>query len=222
MRRAAPAIKNEYSFYTHRMPKISEERKLERSQQILDAARRCFAEKGFHRASMSDVIRESGLSAGAVYSYYSSKEQLIAAVARSVFQAYESGLGELADGHGAPASPEDAIRMLAAHVLAEIAPLTDDFRMVVTIWGEAANNPELREIVREIILGLRKVFERVLVRWRDAGHELPGEPADLALPMVSVMQGVVVQQSLVGDVDLDAYVDTWCALMRAAGFGDQG
>ncbi len=40
--------------------------------------------------------------------------------------------------------------------------------------------------------------------------------------MVSVMQGIVVQQSLVGgDVDLDAYVDTWCALMRAAGFGDR-
>ncbi len=216
------AIKNEYSFYTCRMPKISAERKLERSQQILDAARRCFAEKGFHRASMSDVIRESGLSAGAVYSYYSSKEQLIAAVARSVFLAYESGLGDLVGGDGAPASPEDAIRMLAARVMAEIAPLTDDFRMVMTIWGEAANNPELREIVREIILGLRKVFEHVLVRWRDSGHELPGEPAELALPMVSVMQGVVVQQSLVGDVDLDAYVDTWCALMRAAGLGDQG
>ena len=216
------AIKNEYSFYTGRMPKISAERKLERSQQILDAARRCFAEKGFHRASMSDVIRESGLSAGAVYSYYSSKEQLIAAVARSVFLAYESGLGDLVGGDGAPASPEDAIRMLAARVMAEIAPLTDDFRMVMTIWGEAANNPELREIVREIILGLRKVFEHVLVRWRDSGHELPGEPAELALPMVSVMQGVVVQQSLVGDVDLDAYVDTWCALMRAAGLGDQG
>ncbi len=137
------------------MPKISEERKLERSRQILDAARSCFAEKGFHRASMSDVIRESGLSAGgAVYSYYSSKEQLIAAVARSVFQAYEAGLGDLADGDGAPASPEDAVRVLAAHVMAEIAPLTDDFRMVMTIWGEAANNPpELREIVREIVLG---------------------------------------------------------------------
>ncbi len=67
------------------MPKISDERKLERSQQILDAARRCFIDKGFHRASMSDVIRESGLSAGAVYSYYSSKEELIAAVARSTW-----------------------------------------------------------------------------------------------------------------------------------------
>lgn len=117
------------------MPKISEARKLERSRQILDAARRCFAEKGFHRASMSDVIRESGLSAGAVYSYYSSKEQLIAAVARSVFQAYEAGLGDLADGDGAPASPEDAVRVLAALVMTEIAPLTDDFRMVMTHLG---------------------------------------------------------------------------------------
>jgi len=78
--------------------------------------------------------------------------------------------------------------------------------------------PALRALRRAAIDAEREE----LVRWRDAGHELPGEPAELALPMVSVMQGIVVQQSLVGDVDLDAYVDTWCALMRAAGFGDQG
>ncbi len=88
------------------MPKISDERKLERSQQILDAARRCFIDKGFHRASMSDVIRESGLSAGAVYSYYSSKEELIAAVARSIFVAYETGINGFDDPGARPASPE--------------------------------------------------------------------------------------------------------------------
>ncbi|MEO9329361.1 TetR/AcrR family transcriptional regulator [Gordonia aurantiaca] len=203
------------------MPKISEERRLERSRQILDAARRCFTEKGFHRASMSDVIRESGLSAGAVYSYYASKEELVAEVAKSVFLTYQEGFASLADGRSGPASPEQAIRFLAQRAVAEIAPLTDDFRMVLTIWGEAANNPDLKAISGEIIRGLRGVFEGVLVRWRDAGHELPDEPGALAPVMVSVMQGIVVQQSLVGDVDVDAYVDSWCAMLRAAGMGDE-
>ncbi|MGW6032690.1 TetR/AcrR family transcriptional regulator [Gordonia terrae] len=202
------------------MPKISDERKLERSQQILEAARRCFAGKGFHRTSMSDVIRESGLSAGAVYSYYSSKEELIAAVARSVFVAYEAGISSFDDPRTRPASPEEAVRLLAARIMSEIAPLSDGFRMVLTVWGEAANSPELRETVRDIVLGLRAVFERVLTRWRDTGRELPAEPAELAPVVVSVMQGAVVQQGLVGDLDLASYIDTVCAVLRASGMGD--
>ncbi len=202
------------------MPKISDERKLERSQQILDAARRCFIDKGFHRASMSDVIRESGLSAGAVYSYYSSKEELIAAVARSIFAAYESGISSFDDPVEQPPSPEAVVRALAERVLLEIAPMTDGFRMVLTVWGEAANNPELRETVRDIIRGLRGVFERVLTAWRAAGHELPAEPAVLAQVMVSAMQGVVVQQGLVGDVDVTDYIEALCAVLRGIGLGD--
>ena len=203
------------------MPKISDERKLERSRQILDAARRCFVDKGFHRASMSDVIRESGLSAGAVYSYYSSKEELIAAVARSIFVAYESGITSFDDPGEQPASPEAAVRALAERVLLEIAPMTDGFRMVLTVWGEAANNPELRDTVGDIVRGLRSVFERVLTDWRSAGHELPAEPAILAQVMVSVMQGVVVQQGLVGDVAIDDYIDAFCAVLRIAGLGER-
>lgn len=203
------------------MPKISDERKLERSRQILDAARRCFVDKGFHRASMSDVIRESGLSAGAVYSYYSSKEELIAAVARSIFVAYESGITSFDDPGEQPASPEAAVRALAERVLLEIAPMTDGFRMVLTVWGEAANNPELRDTVGDIVRGLRSVFERVLTGWRSAGHELPAEPAILAQVMVSVMQGVVVQQGLVGDVAVDDYIDAFCAVLRIAGLGER-
>ncbi len=202
------------------MPKISDERKLERSQQILDAARRCFIDKGFHRASMSDVIRESGLSAGAVYSYYSSKEELIAAVARSIFVAYETGINGFDDPGARPASPEAAVRSLAERILLEIAPLTDGFRMVLTVWGEASNNPALRETVGDIVRGLRGVFERVLTDWRAAGHELPAEPTILAQVMVSVMQGAVVQQGLVGDVEIDDYIDAFCAVLRVAGLGD--
>jgi len=203
------------------MPKISDERKLERSRQILDAARRCFVEKGFHSASMSDVIRESGLSAGAVYSYYSSKEELIAAVARSIFVAYESGISSFDDPGTQPASPEAVVRTLAERILVEIAPMTDGFRMVLTVWGEAANNPELRDTVGDIVRGLRGVFERVLTAWRAAGHDLPAEPAILAQVMVSVMQGVVVQQGLVGDVTVDDYIDAFCAVLRLAGLGDK-
>src|SRR5918993_6093003 len=63
------------------MPRVSEAHRERRREQILDAARRCFIRKGFHQSSMQDVFAESGLSAGAVYRYFKSKDELVAALA---------------------------------------------------------------------------------------------------------------------------------------------
>lgn len=58
------------------MPKISEERKTERREQILAGARRCFAEHGYERATVARLEREIGVSRGAIFNYFASKEDL--------------------------------------------------------------------------------------------------------------------------------------------------
>ncbi|MGE3872078.1 MAG: TetR/AcrR family transcriptional regulator [Parvibaculaceae bacterium] len=50
------------------MPKISDEKRLARRMQILEAAWTCFQKQGLHATTMADIINASGLSAGAVYS----------------------------------------------------------------------------------------------------------------------------------------------------------
>src|ERR1700750_3515130 len=63
------------------MPKISQAKRDARQQQILDAALACFSENGFHQTGMADIVRRSGLSHGAVYLYFQSKDDLIEALA---------------------------------------------------------------------------------------------------------------------------------------------
>jgi AcrR family transcriptional regulator len=58
------------------MPKISEERKAERRGQILAGARRCFAEHGYEGATVARLEEEIGLSRGAIFHYFGSKEDL--------------------------------------------------------------------------------------------------------------------------------------------------
>ena len=58
------------------MPKISEERKTERREQILAGARRCFAEHGYEGATVVRLEEETGLSRGAIFNYFGSKEEL--------------------------------------------------------------------------------------------------------------------------------------------------
>jgi AcrR family transcriptional regulator len=58
------------------MPKMSDERKTERREQILEGARRCFAEHGYEGATVVRLEREIGLSRGAIFNYFPSKEEL--------------------------------------------------------------------------------------------------------------------------------------------------
>src|SRR5262245_62019495 len=63
------------------MPKISEERKTERREQILEGARRCFAENGYEGATVVKLEDEIGLSRGAIFNYFPSKEDLFVELA---------------------------------------------------------------------------------------------------------------------------------------------
>jgi AcrR family transcriptional regulator len=58
------------------MPKISEERKAERREQILAGARRAFAEHGYEGATVAKLEEATGLSRGAIFNYFPSKEDL--------------------------------------------------------------------------------------------------------------------------------------------------
>jgi AcrR family transcriptional regulator len=64
------------------MPKISEDRRSERVEQILDGARRCFAEHGYEGATVSKLEAEIGLSRGAIFNYFPSKDALFLELAR--------------------------------------------------------------------------------------------------------------------------------------------
>lgn len=58
------------------MPKISDERKAERREQILAGARRAFSEHGYEGATVARLEEATGLSRGAIFNYFSSKEDV--------------------------------------------------------------------------------------------------------------------------------------------------
>jgi len=64
------------------MPKISEQARAERQEAILAAARRVFATHGYEGATVVRLERETGLSRGAIFNYFPSKDDLFLALAR--------------------------------------------------------------------------------------------------------------------------------------------
>src|SRR5690606_26473523 len=86
-----------------------------RRQQILDAARRCFARRGFHQTTMSDILHESELSAGAVYGYFRGKDEIIAAIAQGFVGETARLIEPVAQSETVPPLP-DVLDSLLGHV----------------------------------------------------------------------------------------------------------
>ncbi|WEG11779.1 TetR family transcriptional regulator [Pullulanibacillus sp. KACC 23026] len=81
------------------MPKVSPEHFKKRRAEILEAAKKVFTKKGFEPTTMQDVVKESGMSRGGVYQYFSSPEEMFIAIREDGFEAFDNYLRELLDTH---------------------------------------------------------------------------------------------------------------------------
>lgn len=187
------------------MPKVSQDHLDARRQQILDAAVRCFAARGIHPTTMQHIVRESGLSAGAIYSYFSSKDEIVRAIA-DARHLWERRL--IRDA----VSEKDAGSSLHGLVHALFLALTDDEenerrRVGIEMWAEALHNPGVLEITRE---GVDEPL-RMLTRWI-AAAQARGELAphldarSLARVGVALFQGFILQKAWDERADLGGYL----------------
>ena len=198
------------------MPKVTEEHRLARRQQIVDAARLCVIEQGFHKTTMADVIRASGLSAGAVYGYFKSKEDIVAAIAEDALSTIDE-LFEKILATDEPLSPLAALEATLNHVVTVAeAPGGDVTRVAVQAWAEALRNESIHRTARGKYCQLRDHFLEVARRAQADGTVDPdADPRDIAQVMFGMIPGFVLQRLLIGDVTPASYTAGLRALLRS-------
>ncbi|HET7616782.1 MAG TPA: TetR family transcriptional regulator, partial [Bacillales bacterium] len=82
------------------MPKVTQAHIEKRKSEILEAAERVFKRKGFEPATMQDVVEESGMSRGGVYSYFSNTEKMLQAIHERNIGEVPAILDRLLENHG--------------------------------------------------------------------------------------------------------------------------
>jgi AcrR family transcriptional regulator len=208
-------VKNECSFYCDGMPRVSEEHLAARRQQIIDAARICFARNGFHATSMQDVIKEAGLSVGAVYRYFDSKEALIEAVAEQVVGLIVGHLDSMIEMKPLPPLVDVMDRVLRV-VEAQTGP-DGAARMALPVWGEALRNPRLRELVAGVYQTIRARFVRIAAQAEEEGQLPPGtDPEDAGVVLFGLVPGFLLQLVLIGGVSRSQFLRGVAALLGGA------
>ena len=181
------------------MPRVTAAHEQEVRERIVAAALRVFGDRGYHGATIADVVRESGLSVGAIYTYFKGKDDLFLATCDL---ASGRGLGELAARLPAGRSIAERLAIAVGFYFdsAEGDPETGigDADFLVQAWAQA-EDPAVGEMLRRrrdqlVMAGTFLIEEGMargeLPRWLDAAAVARGYIAMLdGMLLVRAEQG---------------------------------
>lgn len=171
-----------------------------RRRQILDAAGTCFARRGFHAASMAEIARTFGMSAGHIYNYFASKEAIIEAL---VERDLERALGHIDELRSAAAIQQAMVAGVAQGVQDTIARSPLDLEIV----AEAARNPSVAATVRAMDAAVRARLKEVIGTIYPAAARADDRDIEAKIELlIAIFDGLMVRVVRHPEFDRDAVV----------------
>jgi AcrR family transcriptional regulator len=150
-----------------------------RAPQIIDAAARVFAERGFHGATTQDIADVLGIRQASLYYYFASKEGALELVCLKGVEGFFEAAKAIAAG------PGSAGERLAQLIKSHLMPLVDRSDFVKVFLNERQHLPtESRRRIGKWSRGLERIFEDILkegVRSGEFRHDLDTRLATLAI-----------------------------------------
>lgn len=187
---------------THQPPEI-------RRAQILEAALLCFGSKGLHASKMDDIVAASGLSKGAIYWHFKSKDEIFLAL----FEELERELlaeWEDADDGDALAT----LREIGALSLSRIL----ETRPLLEAWTEFLRHPSSRTRMGDVYRTSRERIAAIVARGISADQLRRCDPPVAAGLLVGLIEGLLLQAFADPTYDpLEAWSGTWDVVAHGLG-----
>ncbi|MGI5199792.1 TetR/AcrR family transcriptional regulator [Streptomyces sp. CA-288835] len=200
------------------MARVTQEHLDARRRQILDGAALCFARNGFHATSMQDVLKEVNLSAGAVYRYFSGKDELINAIVTEVLAEVREGF-EAAAKQSPPPPPDELVGHVMGTAIEGKRAVVDNGefvfpRLIIQVWAETLRNKELMAVIYDGYSSVRAAWVKVVQGYQDAGMMRADVPAEsVARTMIAMVQGFVAQMAIFGAAPVEVLQEGLRGLM---------
>ena len=199
-------------------PKLTDESRRERVEGILAAAARLFVERGYDRATLREVAGEAGVSTGAVYAYFRTKEELLLEICRRQAGAQEAALREAL---GSFAAEDGGFETSFRAALTPFLRLSDEEvrrREMVNLlfWYESVREPELGALVRGAMGSWRQTVAGRVREEQGAGRlRADLDPEALATVLFALPFGMQLYELLAGEsIDREAFVRDAGAVLR--------
>jgi AcrR family transcriptional regulator len=176
------------------MPRVSAQHEQEVRGRIVRASLAVFAERGFHRATMQDIVREAGLSVGAIYTYFKSKSDLILAGCDLITDQELAQLGQrLAGVTGYRERIATAVGYWFDNLAVEQSDRGSGF-LLLQAWAEVETDPAIREMLlrrrRETVTSILLILQEGVMR-----GELPAwlDVPSIAQAISALLDGMLIE-----------------------------
>ena len=183
-----------------------------RRKQIIDAARDCFLERGFHATKMQDIATRAGLSTGAPYRYFEGKDDIVAAMCAESLERNRSRFGTLDVTAASRAIFEElaTVYFAAAHE----PGAADAARLTLQVWEESLRSDRAGNVLQADFRLVQSHLSEIVARAQKRG-EIDGDldPLSVAQTMVSLVLGLIVQRAAGPPVDAGKYEEATRALV---------
>jgi TetR/AcrR family fatty acid metabolism transcriptional regulator len=169
-----------------------------RRNQILDAATKVFAEKGFHPTTIKDIAREAGIADGTIYNYFENKTALMLGILDRLNESDRRAedFSQFTAG--------DSRSFMKAYLRHRLQVLKgDNFEIFRVIFSEIMVNKELRELYyQKIVEPTFAMAEKYFQRWAE---QYIAKPINISLTMraISGMVLGIVLEYIMGDKTLE-------------------
>jgi len=168
-------------------PDVSEERR----NQILEAAMAVFARQGFDQARMDDIAQEAGLSKGALYLYYKSKDAIIAAILQFFFSRAMKKLQGFLESEEPPSAREQLLR-LNQYYIAEMKWMVSLLPLSFEFYAVAARQKTVRQFLKQYFKDYREVLAALVQRGIDRGEFRPLQAERVAIAITALYEGLAL------------------------------
>src|SRR5690348_8583883 len=180
------------------------ERREETRQQVLDAAARVFAQRGFHATSLDAIAEEAGFSRGAVYYNFADKEELFLEILDRRCAERAQDLREVFTGDSDDIGETSRQADLASrHAFDAMTGDTEWRALYLEFLAHAARNPEFRKAFGKRTDQMRSALREVVVeRTAPVADALPMTPEQLAVVLDALGIGLWAHHMLHGRKDV--------------------
>lgn len=175
-------------------PDVSEERR----NQILDAALQIFARRGIYQSRMDDIVKEAGLSKGAIYWYFKSKDELVMALMERLMQRSRQDLDLLRQ---VEQPVPQRIAQLADLLAEQLAQFVHLHSIVFEFYALAARSSEAHRFFQRYYGEYGAALAGLIAQGIERGELRPVDPVSAARSLIGLFEGLALLWAL--DPQLD-------------------
>ena len=190
-------------------PDVSEERK----DQILDAASDVFAEKGVHESRMDDIVQKSGLSKGALYWYFKSKDEILITIFERMFAREFDNLEKLAESES---SATERLLQFTELAIIDVKKMLKLMPIAYEFLSLAFRRKFVQDAFKHYINKFMDILVPVIQQGIDAGEFRQVDPVDVAIAIGAIFEGTILLWVYDKDlVDTDKHIRAGINLLLA-------